>query len=62
MKSAPNMHVYVILAEEHKNNLSIFNHHQLVYGAVVFQIPVLHKHVERWWQLFRDTHYFQNDI
>jgi hypothetical protein len=39
------MHVYVILAEEHKPIFSIFNHHQQLYGAWVFQIPVLHKHV-----------------
>ena len=41
------MHVYVILAEEHKPIFSIFNHQQQVHGAPVFQIPVLHKHVER---------------
>jgi hypothetical protein len=39
------MHVYVILAEEQKLILSIFNHHQQFYEALVFQIPVLHKHV-----------------
>jgi len=41
------MHVYVILAEEHKPIFSIFNHHQQVYEALVFQLPVLHKHVQR---------------
>ena len=49
------MHVYVILAEEHKPIFSIFNHHQQVYEALVFQIPVLHKHVLRWWQFYRHT-------
>jgi hypothetical protein len=44
------MHVYVILAEEHKLIFSIFNHHQQVYGASVFQMPVLHKHVLRYQQ------------
>jgi len=47
MKTAHNMHVYVILAEEHQSIFSIFNHHQPVYEAVLFQIPVLHKHVQR---------------
>ncbi|WP_018615976.1 hypothetical protein [Segetibacter koreensis] len=42
------MHVYVILAEEHKPIFSIFNHHQQVNEALVFQIPVLHKHVQRY--------------
>ena len=46
-RTAYNMHVYVILAEEHKPDFSIFNHHQQVYEASVFQIPVLHKHVQR---------------
>jgi hypothetical protein len=46
-RAAYNMHVYVILAEEHKPILYIFNHHQQVYEASVFQIPVLHKHVQR---------------
>ena len=45
------MHVYVILAEEHKPIFSIFNHHEQVYEALVFQIPVLHKHVQRWQKL-----------
>ena len=49
------MHVYVILVEEHKPIFSIFNHHQQVYEAVVFQIPVLNKHVQRWWQAYRNT-------
>jgi hypothetical protein len=40
------MHVYGILAEEHKLIFSIFNHQQ-VYEALVFQMPVLHKHVQR---------------
>jgi hypothetical protein len=40
------MHVYVILAEEHKLIFSIFNQHQQFYEATVFQIPVLHKHVQ----------------
>jgi hypothetical protein len=44
-KPAYNIHVYVILAEEHKAIFSIFNNHQQVYEAVVFQMPVLHKHV-----------------
>lgn len=46
-RAAYNMHVYVILAEEHKLICFIFNHHQQVYEALVFQIPVLHKHVQR---------------
>jgi hypothetical protein len=37
----PKKHVYVILAEEHQLIRSIFNHHQQVYGAVVFQMPLL---------------------
>ena len=41
------MHVYVIPAEEHKPIFSIFNDHQPVYEALVFQIPVIHKHVQR---------------
>ena len=44
------MHVYVILAEEHKPISSIFNHHQQVYEALVFQMPVLHK---KWSTYFR---------
>ncbi len=44
------MHVYVILAEEHKLIFFIFNHHQQVDEALVFQMPVLHKHVQRYRQ------------
>ncbi len=39
------MHVYVILAEEHKPIFSIFNELHQDYEATVFQIPVLHKNV-----------------
>ncbi len=41
------MHVYVILAKERKPISFIFNPHEQVYEALVFQIPVLHKHVQR---------------
>jgi len=34
-----NMYVYVILAEEHKPIVFIFNHHEQVNEALVFQIP-----------------------
>jgi hypothetical protein len=40
------MHNYVILADELKPFFSIFNHHQHVYEALEFQIPVLQNHVE----------------
>ena len=53
--TAHNMHVYVILAEEHKPIFSIFNHHQQDYVAVVFQIPLLHKAENRYrqsWQTY----------
>jgi hypothetical protein len=49
------MHVYVILAEEHQTIFSIFNHHQQVCRALVFQIPVVHKHVGRCLQLIFDA-------
>jgi hypothetical protein len=38
------MHVYVMLAEEHKPNCFIFNHHHQVYEASVFQMPVAKRH------------------
>ena len=49
------MHVYVILSEEHKSIFSIFNHQQQVYEAAVFQMPVLHKHVQRYATYASDT-------
>jgi hypothetical protein len=39
------MHVYVIMAEENELIFPNFNHHQQVYEASVFQIPVVPKHV-----------------
>jgi hypothetical protein len=53
------MPVYVILAEEHKLNFSIFNHHQQVYEALVFQMPVLHRHVQRCRQYVQNSVQFQ---
>ena len=46
-KAAYNMHVYIILPEEQKLIRPIFNRHQQVYEALVFQMPILHKHVQR---------------
>lgn len=42
--TAAHLDVNVILAQEHKLIFNIFIYHEVIYEALVFQMPVLHKH------------------